>query len=54
MPDTAYKQNPEPFQIVTGCKAIEDLNIAIIARSTSEVEDPERFFEAVTFKPHSF
>ena len=36
------------------CKAIKYLNIAIIAGGSSEVEDPERFFEAIIFKTHDY
>ena len=54
MPDTADKQNSKSFKIVPWCKAIEDLNIAIIARGSTEVKDPERLFEAITFKSHDY
>ena len=53
MSDAANQKYPEPFQIVSWRQAIEDLNITIIAGGSSEVEDPERFFEAIIFKSHS-
>jgi len=54
MPYTANEQDTEPLQIVTGCEAIEYLNVTIVARSTPEMEDPERFFKTVTFKTHRY
>ena len=52
MPYTAYKQDPKTFKIMPRRKAIEYLNIAIIAWGSREVKDPERLFEAITFKSH--
>ena len=54
MPDTANKQNAKPFQIVSRGKAIEYLNIAIIAGCSTEVEDPERFFKTEFLKTHVY
>ena len=52
MPYTSDKQNSESFKIVPGREAVEYLNITIIAGSSSKMEDPERFLEAIIFKPH--
>ena len=54
MPHTPYQQNAKPLQIVTGCKAVENLNIAVIAGCSSEVEDPQGLFEAIIFKTHDY
>jgi hypothetical protein len=54
MPDASHQQNAKPFQIMSGCKAIKDLNVAIIARCTSKMEDPERFLETIILKTHDY
>jgi hypothetical protein len=54
MPDASDKQDTKSLKIVPWCKAIEDLNIAIIARGSTEVKDPERLLEAITFKSHDY
>jgi hypothetical protein len=54
MPDASDKQDTKTLKIMPWCKAIENLNIAIIARGSTEVKNPERLFEAITFKSHDY
>ena len=52
MPDTSDQKNTKTFKIMPWCEAIKYLNITIIAGGSSKMEDPERFFKAIIFKPH--
>ena len=48
MPDCTNKLDAESFQIVPWRKAIEDLDIAVVAGGTSEMKYPQRFFKTIT------
>jgi hypothetical protein len=52
MPYASDEQNTKTLQIMPWSKTIKYLNITIIAGGSSEMEEPERFFEAITFKTH--
>ncbi len=52
MPDAAYQKYSKALKIVPGGKAIEDLNIAIIAGGSSKMKDPQGLFKTATFKTH--
>jgi len=52
MPDASDQENTKTFKIMPWGEAIKYLNITIIARGSSKMENPERFFKAIIFKPH--
>jgi len=43
MLDAPRKQHSKTFYIVPGRQAVEDLNVAVIATSRSQMKDPEGF-----------
>jgi len=49
---TANEEYSKPLKVMSGRKAIKDLDIAVIAGSSAKMKDPERFFETETFKTH--
>jgi hypothetical protein len=52
MPDTSNQKYPEPFEVISWGQTVKYLNIAVIARCSTEMKYPERFAETITFKAH--
>jgi len=41
MPDTSYQKHPKTLHIETGCKAVEQLYVTVIARCSGKMKEPQ-------------